>query len=217
VEEKQYKDLVIRKEIWRQPRLRVTAAISDPSRLKEIPKIGSLVMSRLSRCVLYSCSSAKYFNGGFEYSTRLLKYALPLVKEHGFSREALARSVLSIPTSETFGETHTDPLSETAVSALFGDGDEARRTLIKAWLQHGLTHMGTVPGVVRPVIINVEGEDVPETGRSTEVNAARQEGPLRKATVEDVLRARLEYNEPVLGYLPEVRLASLKEKSRFTQ
>jgi len=176
-------------------------------------------MSRLSRSVL--CSShprfEKYFNGGIEYSTRLLKYALPLVKEHGFSREALARSVLSIPTSETFGETHTDPLSDTAVSALFGDGDEARRTLIKAWLQHGLTHMGTVPGVVRPVIINVEGEDVPETSRGTEVNAARQEVPLRKATVEDVLRARLEYNEPVLGYLPEVWLGSLKEKSQLTQ
>ncbi|KAJ3496015.1 hypothetical protein NLJ89_g10541 [Agrocybe chaxingu] len=91
-------------------------------------------------------------------STRLLKLALPLVQTHGFTREALARSVLSLPPSEA----HSEPLSDTAVSALFGHGDAARRTLIDAWLKDG-----------------------------------------RSPTLREVLRARLEYNEPVVSLLPE--------------
>ncbi|KIP10464.1 hypothetical protein PHLGIDRAFT_115417 [Phlebiopsis gigantea 11061_1 CR5-6] len=65
----------------------------------------------------------------------LLKLALPLVRTHGFTREALSRSALALPTP------HPEPLRDTAVSALFGDGDDARRTLISAWLDEGRTHM----------------------------------------------------------------------------
>ncbi|KAH6913370.1 hypothetical protein BKA70DRAFT_1397390 [Coprinopsis sp. MPI-PUGE-AT-0042] len=70
---------------------------------------------------------------------RLLKAALPLVRTHGFSREALARSVLELPPSEA----HAQPLSDSAVSALFGEGDDARRTLINGWLVEGVRHMQT--------------------------------------------------------------------------
>ncbi|KIM67598.1 hypothetical protein SCLCIDRAFT_1111111 [Scleroderma citrinum Foug A] len=59
----------------------------------------------------------------------LLKLAIPLVSSHGFTREALARSVLSLP------EPHPDPLPDTAVTALFGQGDNASRTLVNAWLE----------------------------------------------------------------------------------
>jgi len=69
----------------------------------------------------------------------LLKLAVPLVQTHGFTRQALARSVLSLPTP------HTQPLSETAVSSLFGDGDEARRTFIDAWLDETCERMKTAP------------------------------------------------------------------------
>ncbi|OCH85721.1 hypothetical protein OBBRIDRAFT_739439, partial [Obba rivulosa] len=69
----------------------------------------------------------------------LLQLALPLVKTHGFTREALSRSVLSLPTP------HPEPLSDTAVSALFGNGDDARRTLIEAWLDSGREHMKSAP------------------------------------------------------------------------
>ncbi|KAG2018198.1 hypothetical protein CC2G_007645 [Coprinopsis cinerea AmutBmut pab1-1] len=72
-------------------------------------------------------------------SARLLKLALPLVRTHGFTREALARSVLELPAAEA----HSEPLSETAVSALFGEGDDARRTLINSWLTEGIRHMQT--------------------------------------------------------------------------
>ena len=96
--------------------------------------------------------------------TQLLKLATSLVQRHGFTRTALARSVLALP------EPHTEPLSDSAVSALFGQGDAARRTLIKAWLDEGRAHMRAVP---------VDG-------------------------VKSALLARLEYNVPVLGYLPEV-------------
>jgi len=113
----------------------------------------------------------------------LLKLALPLVRTHGFTREALSRSVLSLPANEA----HTEPLSDTAVSALFGHGDDARRTLIKAWLGDGLRHMGSIPGVERPTTPPLDSE----------------KGTEKKASVRDVLRARLEYNEPVLPYLPE--------------
>ena len=53
---------------------------------------------------------------------------MPLVKEYGFTREALARSVLHLP------KPHEQPLSEAAVTSLFGSGDDARRTLIDGWL-----------------------------------------------------------------------------------
>jgi len=96
--------------------------------------------------------------------TQLLKFALPLVQHHGFTRTALARSVLDLP------EPHTEPLPDSAVTTLFGEGDTARRTLINAWLDEGRAHMRSVP---------VDG-------------------------IKGALIARLEYNVPVLGHLPEV-------------
>ncbi|KAF9004620.1 hypothetical protein BDQ17DRAFT_1390141 [Cyathus striatus] len=97
-------------------------------------------------------------------TSHLLKLALPLVRTHGFTREALARSALSLPQS------HHEPLSDTAVSALFGNGDEARRALINAWLDEGLKQMS----ISQP-----------------------------KSSLREVLRKRLEYNEPVLQHLSE--------------
>jgi ubiquinone biosynthesis protein COQ9 len=96
--------------------------------------------------------------------TQLLKFALPLVKHHGFTRTALACSVLDLP------EPHIEPLSDSAVTTLFGEGDTARRSLINAWLDEGRAHMRSVP---------VDG-------------------------IKGALLARLEYNVPVLGHLPEV-------------
>jgi hypothetical protein len=49
--------------------------------------------------------------------------------------------------------------------------------------------MGSIPGVERSATAS-------ETSRT---------GSEKKATVRDALRARLEYNEPALPYLPEVR------------
>ncbi len=72
---------------------------------------------------------------------QLLQLATGLVKTHGFTRAALAESVLLLP----LGQAHPEPLSDTAVSSLFGNGDDARRTLIHAWLDQGIRHMGTVP------------------------------------------------------------------------
>ncbi|KAF8271183.1 hypothetical protein EI94DRAFT_1721067 [Lactarius quietus] len=71
--------------------------------------------------------------------TQLLKLAVPLVKQHGFTRTALARSVLDLP------ESRSEPLPDSAVTTLFGEGDTARRTLISAWLDQGRTHMRSVP------------------------------------------------------------------------
>ncbi|KAH9481226.1 hypothetical protein JR316_0005747 [Psilocybe cubensis] len=110
-------------------------------------------------------------------SARLLKLALPLVKTHGFTRAALARSVLALPE----GEAHTVPLSDTAVSALFGNGDTARRTLIDAWMKEGLRHMSSVSAS----------------------NVSDSTNSMKRASLRDVLRARLDYNEPVLAHLPE--------------
>ncbi|KAF9041075.1 hypothetical protein BDZ89DRAFT_1100113 [Hymenopellis radicata] len=79
---------------------------------------------------------------------QLLKIATGLVSTHGFTRQALAQSVLALPTDTA----HPEPLSNTAVSALFGNGDDARRTLINAWLDEGLADMGTIPS---PTLRNV--------------------------------------------------------------
>jgi ubiquinone biosynthesis protein COQ9 len=110
-----------------------------------------------------------------------------LVRTHGFTWEALSRSVLSLPTNKV----HTEPLSDTAVLALFRHGDDACRTLIRAWLGDGLRHKSSISGVegLATTLLNLE------TSRTwTE----------KKASVRDVLHARLEYNEPVLLYLLEV-------------
>ncbi|KAH9041656.1 hypothetical protein EDB85DRAFT_2071892 [Lactarius pseudohatsudake] len=55
--------------------------------------------------------------------TQLLKLAVPLVRHHGFTRTALARS------------------SQRCLART----DTARRTLISAWLEHGRSHMRSVP------------------------------------------------------------------------
>ncbi|TRM64312.1 hypothetical protein BD626DRAFT_491425 [Schizophyllum amplum] len=70
-------------------------------------------------------------------SRELLKLAVPLVRTHGFTRDALARSVLSLP------QPHAEPLSDSAVSALFGSGNAAQKTLINAWLDEGLQTLKT--------------------------------------------------------------------------
>jgi len=81
-----------------------------------------------------------------------LKLATPLVQHHGFTRTALAHSVLALP------EPHAEPLSESAVTALFGQGDAARRTLINAWFDDGRAHMRAVPvdGVKRALLARLE-------------------------------------------------------------
>ncbi|KAK7463391.1 hypothetical protein VKT23_006746 [Stygiomarasmius scandens] len=96
---------------------------------------------------------------------QLLKIAVSLVPTLGFTREALSRSVLALPSTQA----HPEPLSDSAVSALFGNGDNARKSLIEAWLHEGLDHMKTVSS----------------------------------PTMKQVLKARLEYNQPVLRDLPE--------------
>jgi ubiquinone biosynthesis protein COQ9 len=105
----------------------------------------------------------------------LLRHAFPLVRTHGFTRHAISLAALSLPN-------HTEPLSETAVSALFGPGDEARKSLIQAWLDEGIDTMR------RP-----HGEEGGEKHRGS-------------LSVRDALKHRLEWNEPVLDHLPEVRL-----------
>ncbi|PSS36753.1 hypothetical protein PHLCEN_2v1384 [Hermanssonia centrifuga] len=72
---------------------------------------------------------------------QLLQLALPLVKTHGFTREALSLSALSLPNP------HAEPLRDTAVSSLFGEGDEARRTLTSAWIDEGRTQMRQTPSL----------------------------------------------------------------------
>jgi hypothetical protein len=78
----------------------------------------------------------------------------------------------------TFGtalpEPHAEPLSDSAVTALFGPGDAARRTLINAWLDEGRTHMRTVPvdGVKRALLARLE-YNVPVLSHLPEVCSIR--------------------------------------------
>lgn len=102
----------------------------------------------------------------------LLREAVLLVREHGFTRKTLSLASLGI--QDNPGTTNS-PLSEMAVTALFGRGDDARRTLIDAWLDEGLVDM------------------------------RKGEGKNNVHTVRDALRRRLVWNEPVLELLPEVK------------
>lgn len=74
---------------------------------------------------------------------------------------------------------HAEPLSEGAITALFGAGDKARKNLAWAWLEEGRRRMKGL-------------EDATE-------NTQRMAIP-----VEVSLRRRLQWNEPVVDKLPEV-------------
>ena len=74
---------------------------------------------------------------------------------------------------------HAEPLSESAITALFGAGDKARKNLVWAWLEEGRRCMKGL-------------DDATE-------NTQRMAIP-----VEVSLRRRLQWNEPVLDKLPEV-------------
>ncbi|KAH9945056.1 uncharacterized protein BXZ73DRAFT_38778 [Epithele typhae] len=104
--------------------------------------------------------------------TQLLQLAVPLVKSYGFTREALAQSALRLPTP------HEKPLTEAAITALFGEGDDARRTLIGGWLEHARV----------------------ETRKSLLADATPGAPP---PSMRAVLEKRLRVNEEVLPLLPE--------------
>ena len=118
-------------------------------------------------------------NGGCHMTSAtrdaLLKLAFPLVKNHGFTRSTLSLSAMSSPSG-----THMTPLSDRAVDALFGEGDEARRTLINAWLDDArvsLRELYSQGGV------SMTAAQTPSLG--------------------GVLKARLSKNEDVVEHLPE--------------
>lgn len=102
-------------------------------------------------------------------SARLLQLAVPLIKTHGFTRATLARAVLDLP------QPHSEPLSDRAVTALFGRGDDARRTLVHAWMEDARCRMR---------------RDDHHVGATP--------------SMRDVLRARLRMNDQVLEHLSEV-------------
>lgn len=83
-------------------------------------------------------------------------------------RQSLALSALHLPTP------HSQPLSDTAVTALFGKGEDARRTLINAWLDEGCAVM------------------------------ERDVGDMKEKNINALLKTRLRWNVPVLQHLPEV-------------
>ena len=116
----------------------------------------------------------------------LLKLALPLVKTHGFTRSTLSLAAMYSPSGNI-----TAPLNDTAVDALFGEGDEARRTLINAWLDDARVSL--------------------RTSYSQGVAASSTQTP----SLENVLKMRLSKNEEVLEHLPEVS-RSLDSKETIT-
>ena len=62
-----------------------------------------------------------------------------MVQTYGFTRAALSHSVFRLP------KPHPEQLSESAVTALFGHGDDARKTLINAWLDDARNQMRAAP------------------------------------------------------------------------
>ena len=133
------------------------------------------------RSILGFCRSPVSFMPAASLRSQLLRSAVPLVKDYGFTREALARSVLA--NNDTSLKEHKEPLSEYALDALFGTGNDARRTLIHAWLDEGLAEMRK------------------QTGEQRQLDTSAT------LTLRQVLHARLAYNEPALPHIPEVTLS----------
>ena len=107
----------------------------------------------------------------------LLKLAFPLVKNHGFTRSALSLAAMYLPSGK-----HTAPLNDTAVDALFGEGEEARRTLINAWLDDARVSLRT----------------------SYSQNGTVTSTTTQTPSLNNVLKTRLSRNKEVLEHLPEV-------------
>ncbi|KAF9450068.1 hypothetical protein P691DRAFT_811208 [Macrolepiota fuliginosa MF-IS2] len=106
-------------------------------------------------------------------STRLLRLTLPLVKTHGFTRDALALSVLHLPSPES----HSAPLSDAAITALFGQEIKAEHSLINFFFDEGIEHMKSRA-------------------------QAFSDSNGRPPSIKEVLEERLKFNEPVLEHLP---------------
>lgn len=116
----------------------------------------------------------------------LLKRALTHIPQYGFTRHALALSnVNTNPLSAS--SQPSAPLSDAAVTALFGNGNEAPKTLIRAWLAEGRANM-------------IRNENALKVASSPE-----RESQPSILTMEEVLLRRLEWNEPVLHHLKDVR------------
>jgi ubiquinone biosynthesis protein COQ9 len=110
----------------------------------------------------------------------LLKRAFARIPEFGFTRHTLALC------NSVHGRPDVPLLSDTAVTALFGPGDEARRTLIRAWMQEGRAQMA----------VRAEA-------------ASRDPASKQQArTMQAVLLERLKWNIPVLDHLKDVSIFS---------
>ena len=114
----------------------------------------------------------------------LLKLALPLVKDHGFTRSALSLAAMYSSSGK-----HAAPLSDMAVDALFGEGDEARRTLVNAWL-----------------------DDARISLRQRYSQDSASATAIQTPSLDSVLKTRLSKNEDVLEHLPEVSTRFCTEK-----
>lgn len=62
-----------------------------------------------------------------------MKNAVSLVPTLGFTRTTISQAALSI--------SYQEGMSDRSIDALFGRGDEARKTLIRAWLEEGRNAM----------------------------------------------------------------------------
>jgi len=79
--------------------------------------------------------------------SQLLQLAIPLVHTYGFTRAALSHSVFRLP------KPHSEQLSDSAVTALFGEDHDARKTLITAWLEDARHQMkGAASPTIRDVL-----------------------------------------------------------------
>ncbi|KAH9915115.1 uncharacterized protein B0H18DRAFT_1087640 [Fomitopsis serialis] len=79
--------------------------------------------------------------------SQLLQLAIPLVHTYGFTRAALSHSVFRLP------KPHSEQLSDSAVTALFGEDHDARKTLITAWLENARYQMKGAPSpTIRDVL-----------------------------------------------------------------
>lgn len=119
----------------------------------------------------------------------LLKRSFPLIPQHGFTRKTIMLASGRVSTRED-GEESNGRLSETAISALFGAGDNARRTLIEAWFKEGIVDMGASQTMAKENATSLPATAPP--------------------TLSDLLQRRLEWNKPVNQHLPEVGLLFLR-------
>lgn len=71
--------------------------------------------------------------------TKILSHSLPLLPTHSFTRQTLSLALSRLPSGHP--DHQAEPISETVLDTIFGDGNAASKALVQRWEEEGVNTM----------------------------------------------------------------------------